>query len=235
MKRKHRSSRRTFLKNATLLTAAATTCASQPLMADWRRREPKATKLSLGVKPQPTTVGPIVVETASQTHVTFHGIKEKKSNRGQQEGMVVLSLQGCKTWRFRSPEDDVLPTHSVSLDSLDFCEVYEVKNSDWNPPSESQPQLRQARTLNKRSSSTVLGAKLKRRSRKASMALKHYVITFLGFQAGVSDSGIHFECLAEGISEPFCVKDVDFDVLAVSLKLGATNPSNTKRQSTKLN
>lgn len=200
------------MKSATALTAAAAAYTSQPLLADIHGAKPKPEKLSLGVKPEGVTAGPVIVETDNQTHVTFYGCEEDKRGRDLGDGTVVISLKGCKTWRFRSPDDEAVPSHSTDLESLDSCEIYQVKNSDWNPgqdqgtdptpqysPQQGGPQPKQ------------------------NTALNHYVITFLGLQPGVTTGGMHFECLAEGLSEPACIQDADFDVLVASLELGDVN------------
>lgn len=202
--------RRSFLKSASFVTAAAAGLAGTHGFDLPRRSKAKARKLKLGIRPETCTPGPIVHETGNLVFLTFYGCQENERGRDLGDGTAVVTLKGCKNWRLRSPLDEEIPSHSIDLESLDFCEAYEIIDSDWNPnrtpiQSPNRKSIKQRR-------------RIASRPRRQSPNLKHLVFTFFGFDPGLVEGGVHFECLTKSYKVEF-FPDANYDSLVDLMEL----------------
>lgn len=117
------TSRRKFLKNSTLLTAAASVGLGAPVFAAptnvVRVRQ-------WGAKPDLTSFGVVVVPRQKKVFLTFQAI-----NDAEDQGVAVVTLYRCVDWQFRCAGDEMFASHPVDLEELGVCETYEVIRSTW--------------------------------------------------------------------------------------------------------
>lgn len=178
MDKEPNSSRRRFLKNATALTVVAG-AAGQHVFAE-SNSKPEAKILTLGVKPESSTAGPVVVETGNNVCLAFYGRKEN-SLGSETDGTVMITLKDCRHWRLRKPRDEEKPSHSVDTFDLESCEAFEVANSDWKPETKSKSGKKNSTNKD----------------------LKHFVFTFHGHDPELIGGGTNFECLASEVEADF--------------------------------
>jgi hypothetical protein len=111
------------------------------------------------------------------TFVTFNATKHDENGVFQGAGMAVIALHGCMSCKFRGGGGEEIVDHPIVLDSLDFCETYEVLGSSWASNWQAafgnvEPNLR------------------------------HFIFTFMGANP-LSSGAVNFECLAQDLSVDF--------------------------------
>lgn len=197
------TSRRGFLRNATLATAAV---AAGPNLAEFAFAAEKLPAdrvklLELGVLPNMSCPGPTLVKLNRLTFLVFRAIQLDADGNEVDEGTAVIEFQGYSCGKFRYPGDTALAPHPLNLSQLDPCEVLEVENSTWTQRVQGP--------LVKSSSSKSDGKKKAKKSDHVSAAavsakpLRHFIFTFLGLRPGVGVGAVDFECLAENASGEF--------------------------------
>ncbi|TWT81900.1 hypothetical protein CA13_33550 [Planctomycetes bacterium CA13] len=169
-------SRRLLLKNASVWTIAATVnsfpCASNAQeISDFDHVQ----KLDVGVRPQLNSCGVVIFEVNDRTFVTFEA--EQRTEDSVEFGTALIEFEGLLTHKTRHGGSESFVDHTVDIDALDCCEIFEVSHSNW---------LRRWEPL---TSSTDAQP-------------RHFIITFLGMNSLVS-RGVHFECLAKDIHVDF--------------------------------
>lgn len=181
----HRNSRRHFIRDASLLSAAAGLGATAAVGANANLAD-EAVRCKIGgnrdLKPDISTPGVVVVPMDKLIFLTYCGAPALDPTN---QGTVVIALEGCFDWKFRSPGDEESAAHPLDLEALDFCQAYRVKRSTWVATVEQSTGRQTPR-------------------------LRHHIFTFLGLNPGVTHRGTHFECLSQAWSFRF-FKTKSFD------------------------
>ena len=138
--RQHARDRRTFLKDASILSvAAAGFAAMQQSVSAQDSSANQLEAIDLGSKPGVFSSGAVVVVKTNYVYVTYQGTQYGDDGSAIGDGIAVIQLQDCAARRNRFPGDAGIADHPVDIESLGACETYEVHNSAW---AEGDAQMR---------------------------------------------------------------------------------------------
>jgi len=159
-----------------------------------------ATRLSLGMTPDPDAAGAVVVLTDWGTFVTFRALVRDEDGAQWPGGTAVIELVGCRARTFSYSTDLGQDGRPYSFFELPPGEVYEVADSPWLLRAEEDSWLAPA------AADGISGRRPLNSSRRR---LRHYVFTF---------GETTFQCVAEGLKTQ--IRTAPFGKIAADLEWG---------------